>query len=301
MNNIKVSICCQTYNHVNYIEQCLEGFLMQKTNFKFEILLRDDASNDGTESIVKRYASKYKDIINPLIYEENQYKRGISPFRDNVKRAKGKYIALCEGDDYWTDPYKLQKQVDFLEANDAFSMIFTGATVLLEEKNIKEELNIKIESREYSGQEIFKDWIIPTASVLFRSKFTKEIIENLKFKGVAYGDIVVYLTLAEHGKIYCLNDKTCVYRRNSSGVTVSNPLSGHKAIQHFDAINIIFNKKYLELVKLNKSKVYLNIGILSLKKNELVGLKYLIYSIFYNYKEFFNYLKSSYNIKNVQN
>jgi len=90
---------------------------MQKTNFSFEILLRDDASSDGTAEICKNYASKYPDLINILAYDENQFSKGVKPFADNVKRARGKYIALCEGDDYWTDPYKLQKQVDFLEEN----------------------------------------------------------------------------------------------------------------------------------------------------------------------------------------
>jgi glycosyltransferase involved in cell wall biosynthesis len=112
-----VSICCQTYNHANYIKEALEDFLMQVVDFNYEILLRDDASADGTAEICKDYAKKYPDKIRLLGYKENQFKKGIRPFPDNVKRAKGKYIAVCEGDDYWTDPYKLQKQIDALEAN----------------------------------------------------------------------------------------------------------------------------------------------------------------------------------------
>src|SRR5690554_6611920 len=119
-NNIEplVSICSITYNHGPYIRQCLDGFLMQKTTFPVEILIHDDASTDGTEEIIREYKVKYPHIIKPLYEVENQWikgRRGSAVF--NFPRAQGKYIALCEGDDYWTDPFKLQKQVEFLEEN----------------------------------------------------------------------------------------------------------------------------------------------------------------------------------------
>ncbi len=109
-----VSICSITYQHAPYIRQCLDGFLMQKTDFAFEVLIHDDASTDGTEEIIREYEAKYPDIIKPLYEEENQWVKGRRGSRTfNFPRAKGKYIAMCEGDDYWTDPLKLQKQVDF--------------------------------------------------------------------------------------------------------------------------------------------------------------------------------------------
>src|SRR5690554_6858952 len=131
-NALMVSICCQTYNHKDYIVEALESFLMQQTDFPFEILLRDDASTDGTAEICKEYAQNHPNIIKLLAYQENQFQKGISPFRDNVKRAKGKYIAMCEGDDYWTDPLKLQKQVDFLEANPEYVMTGHDAFIINE-------------------------------------------------------------------------------------------------------------------------------------------------------------------------
>ena len=96
--NPLVSICCQTYNHANYIKDALEGFLMQVVDFNYEILLRDDASTDGTAEICKDYAKKYPDKISLLGYKENQFKMGVGPLADNVKRSKGKYIAICEED-----------------------------------------------------------------------------------------------------------------------------------------------------------------------------------------------------------
>jgi glycosyltransferase involved in cell wall biosynthesis len=150
-----VSICCQTYNHANYIKEALEGFLMQVVDFNYEILLRDDASSDGTAEICKDYSKKYPDKIKLLGYKENQYKRGILPFADNVKRAKGKYIAICEGDDYWTDPYKLQKQVDVLEENPDLAMSTHEAshqsTLVDNEKNLRRFSSIFIRDIQLYG------------------------------------------------------------------------------------------------------------------------------------------------------
>ena len=115
---LMVTIRCITYNHESYIRQCLDGFLMQKTTFRFEAIVHDDASTDGTATIIREYADKYPNIIKPIFETENQYsKRDGSLRRILDAHTHGKYIAMCEGDDYWTDPYKLQKQVDFLESH----------------------------------------------------------------------------------------------------------------------------------------------------------------------------------------
>ena len=105
MSDIIVSVCCLAYNHEPYIRQCLDGFVMQKTNFKFEVLIHDDASTDETEEIIRDFERRYPSIIKPIYEETNQWvkgRKGSAVF--NFPRAKGKYIALCEGDDYWTDP-----------------------------------------------------------------------------------------------------------------------------------------------------------------------------------------------------
>lgn len=119
-----VSINCITFNHAPYIRQCLDAFINQKTNFSFEVLIHDDASTDGTSDIIREYATCYPDIIKPYIQEKNQYSQGKGYIGDDInrKRALGKYIAECEGDDYWIDPLKLQRQVDFMEFHPDYSM-----------------------------------------------------------------------------------------------------------------------------------------------------------------------------------
>ena len=129
---LMVSIWCITYNHEPYIRQCLDGFVMQKTNFRFEAIVHDDASTDGTAAIVREYAEKYPDIIKPIFETENQYSKGDGSLdRIFQETCKGKYTALFEGDDYWIDPLKLQKQVDFLECYDDYTLIGGNANIIL--------------------------------------------------------------------------------------------------------------------------------------------------------------------------
>lgn len=126
-NELMVTIRCLAYNHEPYIRQCLEGFVMQKTNFRFEAIVHDDASTDGTAAIIKEYAEKYPDIIKPIFETENQYSKHDGSIRRIMnEHTNGKYIALCEGDDYWTDPLKLQKQVNFLESHLEYTMSHTN-------------------------------------------------------------------------------------------------------------------------------------------------------------------------------
>ncbi|MEI7635878.1 MAG: glycosyltransferase [Syntrophus sp. (in: bacteria)] len=118
-----VSICCLTYNQEKFIRQTLDGFLMQKTSFDFEVLVHDDASTDGTQAILREYEQRHPGIVKLIIQPVNLYsKTGIYPIMNLYRAAKGKYIAECDGDDYWTDPRKLQRQADFLEANPDYAM-----------------------------------------------------------------------------------------------------------------------------------------------------------------------------------
>lgn len=221
-NDILVSISCITYNHEPYIRQCLDGFVMQKTNFKFEVLIHDDASTDGTANIIREYLDKYPNLIKPIFQAENQYSKGIAISQTyNCPRAKGKYIALCEGDDYWTDPYKLQKQVDFLEANPEYSMCFANAIEHWEDGSKDDKCFSNIEDRDYTGVEIYENWIVPTASVLYRKEivFSERYKEIRSNKNFIFGDIVLFLTCAEFGKLRGMSDVVSVYRRHEGGIT----------------------------------------------------------------------------------
>ena len=124
-----VSICCITYNHEKFICECLEGFLMQETTFPVEILIHEDASSDKNADIIREYRELYPKIIKPIFQSENQYKKKIKPnVKYNYPRALGKYIALCEGDDYWTDPLKIQSQFNLMEEEEGCSLCFHNST-----------------------------------------------------------------------------------------------------------------------------------------------------------------------------
>ena len=115
---IMVSVICNTYNHEKFIRDALDGIIMQKTDFPFEVLVHDDASTDGTADIIREYEAKYPDLIKPVYQTENQYSKNVKISKEyQFPRVQGKYIAYCEGDDYWTDPLKLQRQVDAMEAH----------------------------------------------------------------------------------------------------------------------------------------------------------------------------------------
>ena len=154
-----VSICCITYNHAKYIRQCLEGFLMQKTSFSYEIVINDDCSTDGTTDIIREYEARYPNLISPIYHAENEYSKGVRGMFATYcfPKAKGKYIAMCEGDDYWIDPLKLQKQVDFMEENPDYSMCFHNAMRLNERAEDKERIKSFCnfnKSRQISTEEI---------------------------------------------------------------------------------------------------------------------------------------------------
>ena len=130
-NDCLVSILCTAYNHEQYIRSALESFVSQKTGFAFEVLVNDDASSDGTAAIIREYEEKYPEIIRPFYQKENQFSKGIGYIYENIfyPHARGKYFAFCEGDDYWTDESKLQRQVDFLESHPDYSACVHNTTL----------------------------------------------------------------------------------------------------------------------------------------------------------------------------
>ncbi len=250
-DNVIVTIRCLVYNHEPYIRQCLEGFVMQKTNFTFEAIVHDDASTDGSAAIIKEYAEKYPDIIKPIYETENQYSKHDGSLRRIMdSHTRGKYIAYCEGDDYWTDPLKLQKQVDFLEGHPEYTMCFHAAILKWEKKEHPDSLFYNVEGREYSGPEIFKRWIVATASVVFKasvlhSDIYKKVQQDKRF---LYGDNPLFLSAAKLGRIYGMKDVMSVYRKHEGGAVFFHNIERElKANINDIAVYEVFGKEYRKI------------------------------------------------------
>lgn len=218
-----VVIRCTAFNQEPYLRDALEGFVMQKTNFPFVAIVHDDASTDGTSSIIREYTDKYPDIVMPVYETVNQYSKHDGSLREVMSASctatNAKYIAMCEGDDYWTDPLKLQKQVDFLESHPEYSMCFGNAIEHWENKSITDKQFSYIKNRDYTRLEILENWIVPTATVMYRNEIDhdscrKEIMNSGK---MIAGDIVLFLTCFSYGKVRGFNDVFSVYRRLESG------------------------------------------------------------------------------------
>lgn len=210
-----VSIFSLAYNHEAFIEKAIESWLMQRTTFKFEAVIGEDNSTDKTREIVFRYAEKYPDIIRVITSDTN------IGMRANSQRTKdacrGKYIAFCEGDDYWTDPTKLQQQADFLEANSDFSMCFHDAIVLWDDKSAQPNYFVPKDQKEVSTTEdVIEKWFIPTASMMLRREYNKDLPDW--FKHVYNGDWATQMLLSTKGKIKYFDELMSVYRKNEGGM-----------------------------------------------------------------------------------
>ena len=253
-NSPLVSICCNTYNHENYIRQCLEGFAIQKTTFNFEILVHEDASTDQTANIVKEYEITNTQMLRCVYQTENQFRKQNTLTNVLLPMALGKYIALCEGDDYWTDPYKLQKQVDFLEAHKEYSFCFHNSNVLNENEAPpirKQQIN-GIDKDTFFTEDLIRQWFIPTASMVF----VKDRLEIPDwFKNVQSGDIALALLLSLKGPAKYLDEVMSVYRLHPNGL--SNTHIGYNKFlsmcylyQSFNIhTNYKFNDKIIQEIK----------------------------------------------------
>lgn len=278
MNAPLVSISCITYNHDPYIRQCLEGILMQECDFEYEILIHDDASTDGTSDIIREYQGKYPEIIKPIIQTQNQWSQGIRGMmpRFNFPRAKGKYIALCEGDDYWTDPFKLQKQVDFLEANPEFSFCFHDTYQLNQKTG---EKYLRIGNRSIDEIVDLKSVIIqnnfPTASLLFKTSSYKPQL-NILSKS-SKGDYVLVVRLAEKGLGKYLPRVMSVYRLHGGGVWSMKDTSYklHEDLKFYNYLYEYFNDKSIRKIIIQKrNKTYESLAFHDLRNQKFIkGLK----------------------------
>lgn len=261
MNTIErplVSICVITYNHENFLARALDSILSQEMDFQYEIIIGEDCSQDTTRAICEQYKQKYSNEIQLILHEKN-----VGLIRNYVSimtAAQGKYIAICSGDDYWCDPLKLKKQVVFLEQNLDYSMCFTNA---YEESNFswegyRKEVFSSVEDREYKGDQIILDWVIPTSSVMIRNGL---LDFSFLLKRTFYAeDLVQYLKLNECGKLRGISDITTVYTRHENAITGNVNTSREKTLNRYvtnlSSIDEELNRKYHMIITRDLSLVY---------------------------------------------
>lgn len=302
-----VSISVVTYNHANYIKECLDGILMQQTSFPFEIILGEDESNDGTREICLEYAKKYPDKIKLFLRSRKDviYINGNPTGRfnmiENLKAAKGKYIALCEGDDYWTDPFKLQKQVNQLVQDKDIVLSFHSIKILNSKGNLVDDFITNVPKKYQSINDLaeFGNYI-HTPSVVF-----KNIIKFFPFelKEAPFGDYFLYMMLAEKGKIAYINDKMAVYRYQ---VGMISKMDENKmilaSVKLYSCMLSFFKDDNLKRILIKKQQGVVNhyLKLLILKNNKkyflfynLIRIKNLIITLITNprlaYKKIKNY------------
>lgn len=218
MANIDLAIFIITYNHENYINAAIDGVLKQSTDFNIKLFIGDDASTDGTRNIIEKYAADYPNLIELILHPSNigAVQNAKSVF-EACLASGAKYIALCEGDDYWTDPMKLQKQFYLLESNPQYSLCFHEAWLLME---ISSEMQTYAEYKQdtYSTVDVLKNGaFVPTLSIVFRTKgfyFTE-----WHFR-ISIGDIALVLMNSLHGDIVLIREKMGVYRKHNKGMSV---------------------------------------------------------------------------------
>ena len=243
MPSPKVSVCIITYNHEKYIRQCLDGVLMQETDFPIEVLIHDDASTDGTVEILKEYHSRHPNLIRLILQEENQYSKGYDHLSMHLySQISGEYVAFCEGDDYWTNHHKLHKQIEFLDKNLDISISSHVCEHRFEgvKRGTAYQLPFSGDFR-YSFKDELESHFIATASAVIRTRVFREKPENWSPLDLplAMGDIVTFLHSLSKGDGFHFSETMCVKRKNPTSISRNADYNKHIRIQSFFAWLII--------------------------------------------------------------
>ncbi|TWT07116.1 glycosyltransferase [Planococcus sp. CPCC 101016] len=290
---IMVSIECTSYNHEDFIAEALDSMLMQRTNFAYEILIHDDASTDGTADIIRRYEQKYPEIIKPIYQTENQYSKGVLVELFNHERARGKYMAICEGDDYWTDSNKLQKQVDYMEAHPECSMcVHAAERVSAITKKTVSAIRPSHKNRIFSVEEVIEGGgdLFATNSIVYSREKMPEMPEF--YLNATIGDYPLVICGALNGTVYYIDENMAAYRVEVKGswtaVQVSDVSKKQEHLQEvaamLDEINVYTNYKYDHVISRTKrrDRFYILLKQLRIKETLKRG-----YRQFYMKPEFF--------------
>ncbi len=256
-----VAIKCTVYNHEPFLRECLDGFVMQQTDFPFVAVVHDDASTDKSADIIREYAAKYPDIIQPYYETENQYsKETLSRVMNEAVDATGaKYIALCEGDDYWTDPHKLQKQVDFLESHPDYGFVGTQCRVL-DEMGYNNGSDIVLTPLRQEGNwDLFGNVleyavygpIASTNTLLFR--YDSKVYDRIK---EANGDYTLEALLASLYGFARLNEVCSVYRRHEGGLSNSHsPRIRRMYAEWYRSNRLLIKKEFANIYACSKEEI----------------------------------------------
>lgn len=231
-NKIMVSVVCTAYNHGPYIREALESFVNQKTDFEYEVLVNDDCSTDDTADIIREFAEKYPERIIPFIQEKNLYSQGINIYNHVFYPvARGKYIALCEGDDYWTDPMKLQLQVDFLESHPEYTACVHNTMIHYCDASQPDRPYVPAEGdRDIPFEQVIQGMGVSyhTSSIIARRE---NIIDTTDYRDVAYRhgftDYAIGIRFSLEGKVRFLERFMSVYRVASNPAAWSSGVNNH--------------------------------------------------------------------------
>ena len=271
-NVIMVSVFCATYNHAKYLRRCLDGLIMQKTNFKYDIIVHDDASTDNTADIIREYEKKYPELIKPIYQRENQYVKGFNAIKKYIlKEASGKYIAFCEGDDFWIDKNKLQKQFDALENNQNCKMCVSTVRGVKEsgeklDKTFPSEIFASsILSPEDVLRLLSKEYCFQTSSFFVYTDEYKKTTEHFLFQNIPVDDWPTLLYFSQIGYIYYLSDEMSCYRIGS--ISSFTERQGQASLEqqnnyHLDMVKMIdkfnemTNNRYYSFCKTIKDRFY---------------------------------------------
>ena len=273
-----VSICCITYNHGKFIADCLNGFLKQKTSFPFEIVISDDCSTDNTKKIIDTYVSKYPAIFKDVSPSKNL--GSIKNFYHVLEKASGKYIALCEGDDYWIDENKLQMQVDFLENNPEYGMCYTKAKQFIQKKRKFSRRRFGTDVRDFEDL-LFNGNRVPTLTTVFRKDLLNSYLKEIypQDKGWLMGDYPMWLYFAHESKVKFFDKVTSVYRVLENSASHSDNVEKSVAFgkSYWDIQNF-FSKKYLKKEFESFNECYLRALFYVSRKNRKLAKKEFLQS-----------------------
>lgn len=260
---VKVSVIVHTYNHENFIRQTLDSILNQQVNFEFEVIVGDDASPDSTPRIIQEYQQKFPNIIKSLLHSRNLGGYGKGNTLATLAVCQGKYIAAMDGDDYWTNPLKLQKQVDFLDVNPDFVACFHNALIHFEDGSHPDSyVNNETQKKVTTIEDLVEEdevWYMATSAVMFRNGIIKEYPQW--FHNSKSGDIPRYILLGKHGKFFYINEVMSVYRKNGGGMSFTDGKQDadflFNRIGMYEGIDGELNYKFHQKINKNIARYYL--------------------------------------------